>query len=65
MSRQLPSGRLGSYELERDDVVFHAPGQDSNQKTNGLTLAASLRSNVFNVLKFGPSGRIRTYNPSG
>src|ERR1035441_6031282 len=30
----------------------------------GLTLAASLQSNVFNVLKFGSPGRIRTYNPS-
>ena len=33
--------------------MFHAPSQDSNLKTKGLTLAASLQSNLFNVLKFG------------
>jgi len=32
--------------------MFHAPSQGSNLKTKGLTLAASLQSNVFNVLKF-------------
>ena len=30
-----------------------APSQDSNLKTKGLTLAASLQSNIFNELKFG------------
>jgi hypothetical protein len=64
-NRPLPGGqRLGIYELGREVVMFYAPSQDSNPKTRGLTLAASLQSNVLNVLKFGSSGRIRTYNPS-
>ncbi len=33
--------------------MFHAPSQDLNLKTKGLTITASLQSNVFNVLKFG------------
>jgi len=36
-----------------------ARSQDSNLKTKGLALAASLRSNVFNVLKFGSPVWIR------
>jgi hypothetical protein len=40
--------------------MFHAPSQDSNLKTKGLTLAASFQSNVFNVLKFGSPAWIRT-----
>ena len=43
--------------------MFPAPSRDSNLKTKGLRLAPSLRSNVFNVLRFGSSGRTRTYNP--
>ncbi len=44
------------------DVQFAT--QHSNQKTKAFTPTASLQSNVFNVLKFGSPGRIRTYNPS-
>jgi hypothetical protein len=40
--------------------MFHAPSQDSNLKTKSLTLAASLQSNVFNVLKFASPAWIRT-----
>jgi len=40
--------------------LFHAPSQDSNLKTKGLTLAASLQPNVFNVLKSGSPAWIRT-----
>ena len=47
------SRQLGIRELGHEVVMFHAPSQDSNLKTKGLTLAASLQSNVLNVLKFG------------
>jgi hypothetical protein len=33
--------------------MSHGPSKDSNLKTKGLALAASLQSNVFNLLKFG------------
>jgi hypothetical protein len=44
--------QLGSHELGCEVVMLHAPSQDSNLKTDGMTLAASL-SNIFNVLRFG------------
>ena len=53
-SRQLPSGRNSeSTNIGREVMMPGARSQDSNLKTKGLALAASLRSNVFNVLKFG------------
>jgi len=42
--------------------LFHAPSQDSNLKTKGLTLAASLQPNVFNVLKSGSPCRRQLSN---
>jgi hypothetical protein len=50
----------GSSEFMNLVVMFHAPSLDSNLKTKGLTLVASLQFNIFNALKFGSLARIRT-----
>jgi hypothetical protein len=53
------SQQPGIYELGSEVVMFHGPSKDSNLKTKGLALAASLQSNVFNLLKFGSPAWIR------
>jgi hypothetical protein len=43
----------GSSDFMNLVVMFHTPSLDSNLKTKGLTLAASLQFDIFNALKFG------------
>jgi len=53
--RFLTSGRVGDSDFTPLDLKsdLPCPSRGSNLKTKSLTLAASLQSNVFNVLKFG------------
>src|SRR5271166_2415388 len=47
-----------------ETVFFLKASEDSNLNTNGLALSHVRAVNEMNAMRFGSSGRTRTYNPA-